>query len=384
MAMTTKRRALAVIALAAAASAITAPACSSSSSSPTATNNDAGTTNDSGDGLTDDSYRTAVVQGMHDSLLSDLDALGIAAAEIQSAAPTPTGRGWDPVQDADAITAMKAAWVKARTAYEHEEGAIAPLFPDIDFSIDARYDDFLTQLLSTPGDPYLFDDQGATGMHAIERILYVHETPQFVIDFESKLPGYKAAAFPATEQEALDFKTKLVQKLIDDVKTLRDQWAPSQIKIGVAFQGLVQLMNEQREKVAKAASTEEESRYSQRTMADMRDNLEGTKAVYAVFQPWVVSKHDASDPNKDGPTIDGKIQAGFASLATTYGTVQGDAVPQPPATWSSQNPSPSDLASPFGELYTAVRASVDPNADGSVVFEMNDAAALLGFPLAQP
>ena len=38
-----------------------------------------------------------------------------------------------------------------------------------------------------------------------------------------------------------------------------------------------------------------------------------------------------------------------------------------------------------GVLFAVIeRAGVDPNADGSVVFEMNDAASLLGFPLAQP
>src|SRR3989442_865723 len=81
---------------------------------------------------TDDEYREAVLQGMHDSLLKDLDALQQAAIDLQSAAPTPVGRGWDVTLDAAAITTMKATWVRARAAYEHEEGAIAPLFPDID------------------------------------------------------------------------------------------------------------------------------------------------------------------------------------------------------------------------------------------------------------
>ena len=67
----------------------------------------------------------------------------------------------------------------------------------------------MTQLLNVQGDNSLFDGQGVIGMHAIERILYVQQTPAFVVGFESKLPGYKAAAFPATEQEAADFKNKL-------------------------------------------------------------------------------------------------------------------------------------------------------------------------------
>lgn len=326
---------------------------------------------DSGSNPSDDMYRAQVLQGMHDSLLKDLDGLLQAAKDIQAAAPTPMGRGWDPMLDAKAITDMKAAWVRGRNAYEHEEGAIAPLFPDIDYAIDARYDDFMTALLNQGGDKYLFDGEGVTGMHAIERILYSKEAPAFVATFESKLPGYVASVYPATEQEAADFKNKLCAQLIADVQKLRDQWAPAQIKIAVAFQGLILLMNEQREKVSKAASTEEESRYAQRTMADMRDNLEGTKAVYGIFEPWLLTK-----PN--GAAIDKKILAGFDALAKTYTMVQGDAIPQPPPTWSTVNPSPADLMSPFGQLYTQVRTSVDPNADGSIVFEMNLAADLLG------
>ena len=48
-----------------------------------------------------------------------------------------------------------------------------------------------------------------------------------------------------------------------------------------AFGGLVDLMNEQQEKVNKASSGEEESRYSQRTMDDLRENLLGTTNIYA-------------------------------------------------------------------------------------------------------
>src|SRR5262249_44102286 len=158
----------------------------------------------------------------------------------------------------------------ARTAYEHVEGAIAPLFPDIDVSIDARYDDFMTQLAAQGGDADLFDDRGVTGMHAVERIVYADVTPARVVAFERSLPGYVPAAFPATAAEAAEFKTKLCQKLVSDAEELVAQWTPADIDAAIAFQGLISLMNEQREKVQKAASNEEESRYSQRTMADLR------------------------------------------------------------------------------------------------------------------
>jgi iron uptake system component EfeO len=138
-------------------------------------------------------------------------------------------------------------------------------------------------------------------------------------------------------------------------------------------------MNEQREKVVKASSNEEESRYAQRTMADLRDNLAGTKKAYPAFQPWILSKSSA-DPTKDGKAIDAKIQDGFSKLDKAYAMVQGDAIPTPPPTWSAENPSPQDLATPFGQLYSTVKAAVDPTAPDSIVFQMNNAAAMLGFP----
>ncbi len=326
-----------------------------------------------GDGAkSDDDYRRDVVTGMHDALLEDLDALVTATEELEAAAPLPLGRGWDRTEDADALARMKAAWVRARAAYEHVEGALAPIFPDVDASIDARYDDFLAELAPN-GDADPFDDRGVTGLHAVERILYLDTTPPHVVDFEKALPGYAPAAFPANEAQAASFKNLLAGKLVADARVLRDQWTPQKIDLGGAFQGLIALMNEQREKVNKAGSNEEESRYSQRTLADLRDNLEGTRKIYALFRPWLASKKGGA------ASVDGAIERGFAGLADLYATVPGDAIPEPPVTWSAEAPTASDLATPFGKLYVGVRAAVDPRASGSIVSEMNLAAGVLGF-----
>src|SRR6185503_9368732 len=110
--------------------------------------------------MTDEQYRDAAVQGMHDLLLTDIKTMVKAATDLKNAAPTPPNRGWDATLDAQAIAAMKAAWIEARAGYEHSEGALAPLFPNIDNAIDARYDDFLTQLAAQGGDKALFDDAG--------------------------------------------------------------------------------------------------------------------------------------------------------------------------------------------------------------------------------
>src|SRR5450432_409978 len=164
--------------------------------------------------MTDTQYQSAVVSGMRTSFITDLQNLVTYSHALQTAAPTPADRGWDATQDATAIAAMKTAWTGCRAAYEHIEGATAPIFFDIDATIDSRYDDFLASL--PDGDTYLFDDMGVTGMHAVERILYANLIPDRVVAYESTLTGYEVAAFPATAQEASDFKALLVQKQIAD------------------------------------------------------------------------------------------------------------------------------------------------------------------------
>jgi iron uptake system component EfeO len=337
---------------------------------------------------TDAEFQAALVSGMRSSFVSDLSSLVSSSQALQAAAPANLA-GWT---DA-AVAGMEPPWIAARTAYEHIEGATAPIYPDIDYSIDSRYDDFMAALAPT-GDSYLFDDMGVTGMHAVERILYVKVTPPSVVTYEATLPGYVAAAWPATDQEASDFKNLLVGKQIADAQTLKTDWeGAANYDLGAAFQGLVSLMNEQQEKVDKASTDQEESRYSQRTMADIRANLEGTEKIYALFQPWIRSKKaaDAGTPDAgagtadagaplDGTQIDANIEQGFATLQTLYGMVSGDAIPQPPSTWSSENPSPTDSQTPFGLLYLGVHAAVDPNQPSSIVSQMNDAAVLLGFP----
>lgn len=329
-------------------------------------------TPEAGASLTDAEQRAKAVQAMHDALLVDVQALAQAVSDLKDAAPTPAGRGWDKTLDATAIASMRAAWIRARTAYEHIEGALAPLFPDIDVSIDARYDDFLTNL-GAAGDAYLFDDQGVIGMHAVERVLYADVIPARVVTFEMSLQGYVAAAMPATAQEAADFKNKLCAKLVTDTKTLLGQWTPAKIDVAIAYSGLVSLVEEQREKVVKASTSEEESRYSQRTMTDLRDNLAGTKTAYAVFQPWLLSKTNG------GADLDRDILAGLGQLDAAYTKVQGEAIPAPPATWSAESPSAADLMTPFGQLYTSITEQVDRAKTASVVSKLDAAGTLLGF-----
>ncbi len=320
---------------------------------------------------TDAEFKADVTAGMHDSVGVELANLETAARALQAAAPT---HEWNATTDAAAITAMKTAWRNTRVAYEHVEGATAPLFGSFDNSMDARYDDFLDGNAGgagSGGDPTPFDGTGITGMHALERILFSDSIPANVTAYESTLTGYAPATFPATDADAMTFKTGICQRLIDDAGMLHDQWITADIDIGASYQGLVALMNEQKEKVDKASLGEEESRYSHITLFDLRNNLSGTKAIYELFRSWVAARTDVNDQ-------DSMIESGFTQLEADYDADPGDSLPPVPTTWSSLHPTPTDLATPFGALWQSVHEAVDPATDGSVVFEMNVVAMALG------
>jgi iron uptake system component EfeO len=287
---------------------------------------------------------------MHDALTVDLHSLVVAAQALQDAAPLTQGRGWDAQQDYVAIAQMKNEWIRARAAYEHVEGAVAPLFPEIDFALDSRYEDYLAR----GADAYAFDDVGVVGLDAVERVVWADITPQQTIDFEKMVAGSSPAAFPASEKEAADFKNVLCGKLVADAKALEAAWAMQTLDIGAAYGGLVALMTEQDQELANATSGTEESRYSQSTLNDLRANVEGVEAIYGIFRPWIATKDGGQD-------ADAKIEGGFLALDALYANVQGDALP--PA--ASQE---------YATLLVGVTANVNP-----ITSEMTRVSALL-FP----
>jgi iron uptake system component EfeO len=316
---------------------------------------------------TDADFRSEVTSAMHAAMTQNLADMVQAARELQVAAPL---HGWNVVADADAITRMRDAWKSMRIAWEQVEGAVAPMFPDLDTAMDSRYEDFLAAA-GAQGDPYLFDGNGVIGMHAIERILFAPVTRPEVIAYERGLTGYRQSAYPATDNEAVAFKTQLVQRLIDDATQLQSSWKPEDVDIATGYQGMVALMNEQQDKVELAATGAEESRYSNITLADLRNNLTGTTQAYDLFRDWIHSKSSAM-------TSDHMVQDQFSSLKTAYASTPGESLPAAPPGWVPSDPTDSD----FGKLWHQVHASVDPNSQGSVVFEMNRIAVLLGFTTA--
>jgi iron uptake system component EfeO len=321
----------------------------------------------------DQAQQTRVERSMKSWLTAELGNFRRAAADLQQAAPTPSGRGWSAAEDAEALRRMKEAWGRARQAYELVEGAVAPLFPDSDTATDARYDDFMGAL-GAAGDPEPFDDRGVVGVHAIERVLWADAVPRETVDFESRLPGYRVAAFPATEAEARSFKDKLAAKLVSDIAQLEQQLAPVELDIAFAFRGLIDLTNEQLEKVDRAATGREESRYAQTTLRDLRANRAGCLAAYHLFQPWLLARGRSE--------LDAQVMAGFERLEQAYGALPGAAIPRPPSAWSSLAPKAEHLSTPFGALFNVVRRETDDQQPGSLSHSLMSVADALGLPKA--
>jgi iron uptake system component EfeO len=321
----------------------------------------------------DQAQQARVERSMKQWLSAELGTFHSAAAELQHAAPISPSRGWSAVEDAEAMARMKDAWGRARQAYELVEGAVAPLFPDSDTATDARYDDFLAGL-GPAGDPEPFDQRGVVGMHAIERVLWADAAPPETVEFESRLPGYRVAAFPGTEAEAKSFKEQLAAKLVTDIEQLEQQLAPLELDIAFAFRGLIDLTNEQIEKVDRAATGREESRYAQTTLRDLRANRDGCLAAYRIFQPWLLARGQRD--------LDAKVLAGFDRLEQAYDEVPGAAIPRPPDGWSSLAPKAEQLSTPFGQLFSVVRRETDDKQPGSLSNTLLSVADALDLPKA--
>ena len=302
---------------------------------------------------------------------AEMAALEEATRELQRAAPAPDADGWSAARDPGSVDALRSRWRETRAAYERIEGAIAVLFPTLDYSADERYDGQLAELPSRRDDD-LFDGLGVTGMHAIERILWADSHPTRVVQFERALPGYAPAAFPATAQQAAAFRDGLCARLLRDVEQMQREFAPVALDPSAAFRGVVGSMQEQAEKVEKAASAEEESRYARATLFDMRSNLEGARSAWTAFRPWVLSRGDAA--------LAAAIDARFSAVASRYAAIPGDAIPPVPEGWNPDRPTEEHLRSDFGQLRAFVLAESDPAHQGGLVHQMNRAADLLDIP----
>lgn len=322
--------------------------------------------------VTDATHRQQVLLAVKQHVATDLAEFVSASRALQAAAPVPDADGWSASRDAAAVTAMRAHWLRARRAYERVEGAIAVLFPDLDVSTDQRYDAFLADEIPTHRDDDLFDGEGVTGMHAIERILWADAHPPRVVTFEMGISGYVPAAFPSDMAQAARFRDGLVARLVRDAAQMQQEFAPLALDTPAAFRGVIGSVQEQVEKVERAATAEEESRYAQVTLLDMRANLEGARRTWQAFRAWVLFRN--------GAALAGRIDARFAALQQAYDAIQGDALPAVPMGWNPDSPSAEHRATPYGRLRTTLAEESDPTRAGSLAAEMNAAADLLSIP----
>ena len=299
----------------------------------------------------------------------ELGHLHDAAVALRDAAPDPDDDGWNVTADADAVGRMRTHGAEARVSYERIEGAIAVLFPDLDAATDERYDGFLEE---GPDDD-LFDGDGVTGVHGIERILWADAHPPETVEFEMALTGYQAAAYPTDAAQAAAFKDELVQKLVDDVAKMQSSFEPLALDPAAAYSGVVGSMAEQLEKVELAATGEDESRYAEHTLADMRANLEGGRKLYEAFVPWLESE-------QGGEALHAEVTAGFERLDAEYARHSGDGVPPVPDGWSTE-PTEEQLATDYGQLFGVLEHEADPEAEDSLVSAMIGAAELMDIPV---
>ncbi len=308
-------------------------------------------------------------RGTKDNIARELAALSEAARALQAAAPAPDTDGWSHAADATAIARMQGEWKRMRVAYERVEGAIAVLFPETDVAIDERFDAFV----STRADTNLFDGQGVTGMHAVERILWSNAISERVQRFEAGLPNMpQPARTPATLTEATQFRDELVGRLVRDCEEMERQFRPLALDNTTAFRGLIGSLREQVEKVDKAATSEEESRYAQHTLADMRANLEGGRSTFEAFRPWLEGTSERA--------LSTQIQARFAAIEAAYRALPGDGLPAVPAGFDPTMPSAEHLATPYGQLRAMLADESDAARPESLVSLMDRAATAMQIP----
>lgn len=315
--------------------------------------------------------RTQAITSTKAAIDADLAELTNALRALRAAAPAPDADGWNATADAASLARMRAAWKRARRAYEHVEGAIALLFPDLDASMDERYDGFVVEL---PGrrDADLFDGEGVTGMHAVERILWSNETPAYVVAFERSIAGegYTPAAFPSNAAQATAFRDALMGRLVRDAEQLQREFAPLALDSAAAYRGVIGSIAEQVEKLSKAATAEEESRYSNTTLFDMRANLEGARRTFAAFRPWLTERGSTA--------LITSIEARFDAIDRAYSSLGTDALPRIPDGWNAESPSAAHLATPYGQLHVLLTRESDAAAQGSLVALMNAAGDAMG------
>lgn len=296
-------------------------------------------------------------------------ALADAVRAMCEAAPVPDADGWSLERDRAAVETMRREWRRARVEYERVEGAIAILFPHIDQAIDGRYE----HEVELRPDRDAFDEHGFTGMHAVERILFSDRIPPPVVAFERALPSYLEPRTPANEAEARAFRDGLCARLVRDVETMREQLAPLALDAATAWRGIQGSVEEQSEKVLLGATGQDESRYSENTLSDMRANLEGGRAVLAAYDAMIEATPAARARRAE---IDRRMR----ELEEAYAAIGTDSLPPVPEGFDPDAPSEAHLATPYGRLFALLSRASDPEAEGSLANVLRSTGEAMGIP----
>ena len=164
------------------------------------------------------------------------------------------------------LDAAREAYAPARVEWERIE-PIAGLIEEIDGAVDSRVDDF-----EGPDDPEF------TGWHRIEYILW--------------------------ELGTTDGAAPFVDRLLDDLQTLKSEMAGLELPPAAVAIGAAELIEE----VSEGKITGEEDRYSKTDLWDFNANVEGAQKVIDLLTPAL----EEADPE----LLSG-INAGFAELNDT-------------------------------------------------------------------
>ena len=127
-----------------------------------------------------------------------------------------------------------------------------------------------------------------------------------------------------------------------------------------------------RSSIALHATGEDESRYSRRTLADMRANLSSGRAVLAAYAPMMEQSDEAR-------ALRVTIEERFDALEEAYGT-EGDALPDVPEGFDPDEPTEAHLATPYGRLFALLATASDPFAEGSLAHLLRQAGDAMHIP----
>lgn len=160
---------------------------------------------------------------------------------------------WAELLKAGKLEEAKAQYPLIRMTYERSE-PIAESFGELDVRIDFRLVDYVDENDT---------EEGWSGFHRIERILWEQNTTEGTADY--------------------------ADQLVKDIKELRAKVSTVDVTPDMMTTGAVDLLNE----VATSKITGEEEVYSHTDLYDFRANIEGAEKIFELFRPLLEKKDTA-------------------------------------------------------------------------------------------